>query len=59
MSEPSERKYPELKERELQEHEKQQIQALLLRGEQDIYSIARQFSCSTSQVAGIKAHLKK
>ena len=59
MSEPSERRYPELKERELQEHEKKEIRQRLERGDLDIYQIAREFSCSASQVAGIKAHLKK
>ena len=59
MSESTKHKYPQLKERELQEHEKQQIRVLLQQGKQDIYSIAQQFSCSASQVAGIKAHLQK
>jgi hypothetical protein len=58
MSEPNERRYPDPKERELQEHEKKEIRARLEQGELDIYQIAQEFSCSASQVAGIKAHLK-
>jgi hypothetical protein len=51
------RRYPEQKIRELSENEKEQIRARLLEGQSDIYRLAEEFVCSSSQVAGIKANL--
>lgn len=51
--------YPEPKVRELTESEKAQIRARIEKGESDIYKIAAEFGCSSSQVAAIKAHLKR
>lgn len=51
--------YPEQKSRELDATEKQAIRGRLDSGESDIYKLAQEFGCSSSQVAGIKAHLSK
>ena len=59
MSDTKERIYPEKKFRDLKETEKAQIRALLDEGKTDTYAIAEQFGCSTSQVAAIKANMKR
>jgi transposase-like protein len=51
------KKYPDPKERDLTEDEKAQIRARIEAGDGDIYALAREFGCSSSQVAGIKAAL--
>ena len=53
------RRYPEPKERELDEQEKEQIRDRIERGEGNIYELAREFGCSSSQVAGIKAAMSR
>lgn len=49
--------YPEPKERDLSEEEKARIRARIQEGDGDIYKLAQEFMCSSSQVAGIKAAL--
>jgi hypothetical protein len=51
--------YPQKKKRDLTEVEKKEIRKDIEKGEDDIYELAKQFSCSTSQVAGVKAYLKR
>lgn len=53
------RKYPERKERDLSEKEKQGIRDQIQSGRADVYVLAQEFHCSSSQVAGIKAALSK
>ena len=53
------RPYPELKTRELTKNEKAQIRARIESGETDIYKLADEFSCSSSQIAGVKAALHR
>ena len=59
MAEAQERKYPERKTRELDEDEKSQLRVRIERGDNDIYQLAREFGCSPSQVAGIKAAMNR
>jgi transposase-like protein len=49
------RRYPEPKLRELSEDEKAQMRERISAGEADIYKLAEEFGCTSSQVAGIKA----
>jgi hypothetical protein len=51
--------YPEKKQRDLSEGEKAQLRDRIRRGEADYNKLAREFGCSTSQVAGIKAALSR
>lgn len=53
------RLYPEAKERELTEEEKRQLRERIERGDADIYALAREFGCTSSQVAGIKAAMNR
>ena len=53
------RQYPEPKERELTEDEKRQMRERIERGDGDIYALAREFGCTSSQVAGIKAAMNR
>jgi CENP-B N-terminal DNA-binding domain len=53
------RRHPEPKPRELTDDEKEQIRQRLERGEGDTYQLAREFDCSSSQVAGIKAAMNR
>ena len=53
------RKYPRLKDDELSESVKADIRARLQQGVTDIYGLAKEFSCSPSQIAGIKAAMTK
>jgi hypothetical protein len=53
------RRYPEPKERELDDDEKDRIRDRIKQGEGDIYELAREFGCSSSQVAGIKAAMSR
>src|SRR5207244_3628820 len=53
------RRYPEPKQRELNDDEKEQIRQRIKRGEGDTYELAREFGCSSSQVAGIKAGMNR
>lgn len=53
------RRYPEPKKRELTEAEKQGLRARIERGEIDSYQLAEEFNCSPSQVAAIKAAMKR
>lgn len=51
------KRYPDPKERDLTDNEKAQIRARIEAGEGDIYVLAKEFACSSSQIAGIKAAL--
>jgi len=53
------RQYPEPKQRDLTEDEKRQLRERIERGEADIYALAREFGCTSSQVAGIKAAMNR
>lgn len=53
-----EQEYPEKKQRELTDAEKAQLRERIDRGE-DYAALAREFGCSTSQVAGIKAAMHR
>jgi hypothetical protein len=53
------RRYPEPKQRELTNDEKEQIRQRIERGEGAVYELAREFGCSSSQVAGIKAAMNR
>jgi len=59
MADNEQRHYPEPKQRELTELEKQQIRGRVEGGQADIYQLAQEFGCSASQIAGIKAALKR
>jgi hypothetical protein len=59
MADTSKRRYPQRKERDLTEREKKALRELIGRGEGDIYELAREFGCSPSQVAGLKAAMNK
>jgi transposase-like protein len=54
-----ERRYPEPKQRDLTEDEKSQLRTHIEGGDDDIYRLAREFGCSSSQVAGIKAAMHR
>ena len=51
--------YPEPKQRELSESEKAQIREHIQKGDDNIYKLAEEFCCSSSQVAGIKAAMRR
>jgi hypothetical protein len=51
--------YPERKQRELTDGEKQQLRERIEKGDVDIYALACEFGCSSSQVAGIKAAMRR
>jgi hypothetical protein len=51
--------YPEKKTRDLSDAEKAQIRKRLQGSDGDIYLIAQEFNCASSQVAGIKASMTK
>ena len=51
--------YPEKKLRELTTGEKERIRDRIRAAAADIYKLAQEFGCSSSQVAGIKAALKR
>ena len=53
------RKYPQHKERELTDEEKESLRRRIESGDDDIYRLATEFSCSSSQVAGIKAAMHR
>lgn len=53
------RHYPQPKERELTDNEKQQLRQRIERGDDDIFALAREFRCTSSQVAGIKAAMNR
>ncbi len=57
--EAEERKYPEPKQRDLAAEEKSQLRARIESGDADVYLLAREFGCSASQVAGIKAAMHR
>jgi hypothetical protein len=59
MADENERRYPEPKQRDLTEEEKQKLRHRIERGESDIYRLAHEFGCSSSQVAGIKAAMNR
>lgn len=54
-----EKKYPEPKDRELSDQEKQQIRERIQNGQDNIYELAQEFGCSSSQIAGIKAAMTR
>jgi hypothetical protein len=49
--------YPEPKQRDLSEIEKEHIRERMKKGDDDIYKLAREFGCSSSHNAGVKAAL--
>jgi transposase-like protein len=51
--------YPEKKKMELTEDEKGEVSRHIEKGDDNIYELAKQFGCSTSQVAGVKSYLKR
>jgi transposase-like protein len=51
--------YPEKKKRDLTEVEKKEIRKDIEQGDDNIYELAKKFGCSASQVAGVKAYLKR
>lgn len=53
------RRYPEPKQRELTSGEKAHLRARIEAGESDIYALAAEVGCSSSQVAGIKAAMHR
>jgi hypothetical protein len=53
------REYPEPRDRELTDEEKSQLRGRIERGDADIYALAREFGCTSSQVAGIKAAMNR
>jgi transposase-like protein len=53
-----EQEYPEKKQRELTDAEKAQLRERIDRGD-DYATLAQEFGCSTSQVAGIKAAMHR
>lgn len=54
-----EHEYPEKKQRELTDAEKAQLRERINAGDDDYAKLAREFGCSTSQVAGIKATMHR
>ena len=52
-------RYPEKKDHELNDDEKDSIRDGIRRGEATIYDLAKEFGCSSSQVAGIKAAMSR
>ncbi len=59
MSDQNKLPYPSTKTRELSESEKDSIRAQIEAGDADVHKLATDFDCSPSQIAGIKAALKK
>ncbi len=59
MDEAEPRRYPEPKQRDLTDEEKVQLRERIERGDDDIYTLAAEFGCSSSQVAGIKVALHR
>jgi hypothetical protein len=53
------RTYPERKTRDLTATEKSEIRARLDAGDDNVYDLAAAFGCSTSQIAGMKAHRRR
>ena len=53
------RRYPAQKQRDLSDNEKTQLRARIEQGKDDIYALAVEFGCSPSQVAGIKAAMRR
>jgi hypothetical protein len=51
--------YPEPKQGELSETEKEQIREVINKGDDDIYKLTREFGCRSSQIAGVKAALHR
>ena len=47
------------KERDLSDEKKARLRERIEGGEGDIYRLAREFNCSSSQVAGIKAAMHR
>lgn len=59
MFELKDKRYPKRKQHELSESEKNSIRSRIEEGTADVYQLAEEFSCSSSQIAGIKAAMKK
>jgi hypothetical protein len=53
------RQYPAPKERELTDDEKNRLRERIEYGDSDVYALAHEFGCTSSQVAGIKAAMKR
>ena len=51
--------YPEPKQRELNDTEKAQIRERIQQGDDNIYKLAQEFGCSSSQIADIKVSLHR
>jgi hypothetical protein len=53
------KRYPAPKQRDLTDAEKSQLRGRIEQGDADIYALAVEFGCSASQVAGIKAAMRR
>jgi hypothetical protein len=53
------KEYLRRKKRELDEREKRAIRAQIDRGNADVYTLAQQYDCVPTQIAGIKAAMKR
>ncbi|HMK77832.1 MAG TPA: hypothetical protein VK568_16855 [Thermodesulfobacteriota bacterium] len=53
------KEYPQKKIRELREVEKKEIRKHVKGGDENVYKLANEFHCSTSQIAGVKAALNR
>jgi len=51
--------YPQKKKRELTEVEKEEIRKHSEKGKGNVYELAEEFGCSTSQVAGVKSTMNR
>jgi len=51
--------YPQRKKRELMESEKKELRRHIEEGDDNVYDLAKEFGCSTSQIAGVKSKLNR
>jgi transposase-like protein len=51
--------YPEPRQRDLSETEKEQIRERIKKGDDDIYKLAKEFGRSSSQISGVKVALHR
>ena len=59
MKETEQHRYPDSKKRDLSDEEKARLRGWIEGGETDIYRLAREFNCSSSQVAGIQTAMHR
>jgi hypothetical protein len=59
MGEKTRHIYPEKKSRDIADSDLSQIKALIEKGGLDTYAIAERFGYSTSQIAAVKANMKR